>query len=67
MADEECWEDMDSAPYIPQVENRKIIRKTPPRMTKSQKSAFYEAERQRWERLRNESNKSSTSSCNGLQ
>lgn len=37
MCDEECWDDADAPPYIPNVENRKIIKVTPPRMTKAQK------------------------------
>lgn len=52
MCDEENWDDADYPPYIPNIENRKIIKVTPPRMTKSQKKLFYAQERERWQRLR---------------
>lgn len=57
MCDEECWDDADAPPYIPNIENRKIIKVTPPRMTKAQKKAFYAQEKIRWERLRQEEQK----------
>ena len=55
MQSEECWDDADAPAYTPNVEQKKIIKKTPPRMTKAQKKAFYAGERKRWELLRQQS------------
>lgn len=52
MADNENWDDANEAPYIPNVEDRAIIRKTPANLSKAQKKKFYERERERWSRLK---------------
>lgn len=49
--DEECWDNCDNPPYIPQVMNMKIIRKVPPKLSRSQKKKFREEERKRWDRI----------------
>lgn len=49
---EENWDDANHPPYTPQIENKPIIRKTPPKLTKGEKKKFYEKERERWARLR---------------
>ena len=48
---EENWDNADSPAYIPKTENKRIIHKTPAKLTKAQKKQFYEEERQRWAKL----------------
>ena len=56
---EDNWDDADCPPYIPQVENKKIIRKMPSNLTKSQKRQFRENERLRWNRILQEEKRAS--------
>lgn len=48
---EECWDDMNLPPYVPQLELRKVIRKVPPKSSKEAKRKFRENERIRWEKI----------------
>lgn len=57
---EENWDNSDSPPYVPHVENKKIIRRVPPNLTKAQKRKFREEERQRWNRILAEENEADT-------
>lgn len=51
---EENWDDCDAPAYVPNLDNRKVIRKVPPKSSKSQKRQFYENERLRLTKLKNE-------------
>lgn len=55
MADNENWDDANEAPYIPNIDNRPVIRKTPANLSKAQKKKFYEQERERWAKFKNNS------------
>lgn len=51
---EENWDDMNQPEYIPDIENKKIIRKTPANLSKKQKKEFYARETERWARIKQE-------------
>ena len=54
--EDENWDDACAPAYIPSVEAKKVIKKTPARLSRSQKKAFYAQERLRWEQLKNSEN-----------
>lgn len=54
---EENWDHMDEEPYVPQLENRAVIKKVPARSSKSAKRAFYEQEKIRWAKIKEEQKK----------
>lgn len=55
---DENWDDACEAPYVPNIENQPVIKKTPPNLSKAQKKKFYKEESERWARLRKEQSNS---------
>lgn len=54
---DECWDNSDTPPYVPQLEDKKVIRKVPSNLSKAAKRKFYESERIRWAKIRETENR----------